>query len=111
MELAKIQKSHKYIGYRLEIFNKTFEFFRNVWTKEDKSKSLDEIHIVSYTLFFPSGHFNLRTLWNQKKGDYWEKDGKKYYVKFTKNRIVIGKFSVMWSLKFKKNKKLDEKMN
>lgn len=112
MELAKIQKD-KYIGYRLVIFNKTLEFFKNVWTKEDKSKSLEDIDVVSYTLLFPNGHFNLRTLWNRKKGDFWENNGKKYYVKFTKNRLVIGKFSVMWSLETQKDQKkvLTRKVN
>ena len=106
-QLTKIEKNYKYNGYRLYFAGKVFEFLKYVWKDEDKTEEgMKEMHIVTYNFLFPGGGFNLNSVWNGKKGDYWEKDGKKYYFDLTKNTLVLGKFSLTWSLSLDKNENL-----
>jgi hypothetical protein len=97
--LSRIEINQKYNGYQLELFKKTFRFFRHVWKNDDKpKKGKEKMDIVTYNFIYPNGNFNLTTVWSQKKGDYWEKDGKINYLKFSKKRIIIGKLSLLLSL-------------
>jgi len=104
-KLTKIEKNHKYKGHRLYIAGKVFELIKYVWKEEDKTEEgMEEMHIVTYNFLFPSGGFNLNSVWNGKKGDYWENDGKKYYFDLTKDTLILGKFSLTWSLTLDENK-------
>jgi hypothetical protein len=101
--LSRIEINNKYNGYQLELSNKRYRFFKHVWKNDDKpKKGKEKMDIVTYNFIFPKGNFNLTTVWNQKKGDYWEEKGKKYFFKFTKKRIIIGKLSILLSLTLKK---------